>query len=365
METIAWLQVLCERLHDNLEGLRLAGEEGVRLAREAIEDEPEAAAVLAILLALDDPRPAWQLLAHPFAEVREWANWGLRLAPHHPSLKGLQESYGFSAFDILAFHRAAVIMPSTSAGLPEEAAWFWLEGLGRSELSFQSEDVAVYATHERQQLRQAAWRCAARRRMPELVSLCRMVAQRDDAAAADAISFLGVIGSLEDLDLLQSAAAKRPTAKAALLGIGKLGHLEAIPFLLETLAQSDLSEWAAGSIERIVGGKVPRGLPPPMPPHLTEDEMDVWEAVAPVDPEAAAHWWRSRKHLFVPGGRWQCGVCVSDQPLREVVFDNLPLTVRYDVYLRERALVAGTPDWEMETWVWDQKNVRGSRQPCR
>ena len=41
------------------------------------------------------------------------------------------------------------------------------------------------------------------------------------------------------------------------------------------------------------------------------------------------------------------------------VFDQLPLAIRYDVYLRERALTPGTPDWELETWTWQQKNPGG------
>jgi len=38
------------------------------------------------------------------------------------------------------------------------------------------------------------------------------------------------------------------------------------------------------------------------------------------------------------------------------IFDQLPLTIRYDVFHRERALTPGTPDWELETWTWKQKN---------
>ena len=38
------------------------------------------------------------------------------------------------------------------------------------------------------------------------------------------------------------------------------------------------------------------------------------------------------------------------------LFDQLPLAIRYDIYLRERALTPGTPDWELETWTWKQTN---------
>lgn len=49
---------------------------------------------------------------------------------------------------------------------------------------------------------------------------------------------------------------------------------------------------------------------------------------------------------------------VAEAPLGPV-FDSLPLAIRYDIYLRERALTTGTPDWELETWTWRQRNPAG------
>lgn len=74
-----------------------------------------------------------------------------------------------------------------------------------------------------------------------------------------------------------------------------------------------------------------------------------------VDVPRARDWWKANATRFDPAKRYQAGLCVSDAPLGPV-FDQLPLTIRYDVYLCERALTPGTPDWELETWMWKQKN---------
>jgi len=63
-----------------------------------------------------------------------------------------------------------------------------------------------------------------------------------------------------------------------------------------------------------------------------------------------------------PARRYQAGLDVTDDPLGPV-FEQLPLTVGYDIYLRERALTPGTPDWELETWAWRQKDPRAIVRP--
>ena len=114
----------------------------------------------------------------------------------------------------------------------------------------------------------------------------------------------------------------------------------------------------AAAFWRITGQEVPRGPAPEPPPGLTEDELDLWEPQPPVDLPRARDWWKGNAARFAPAKRCQAGLCVSDAPLGPV-FDPLPLAIRYDIHLRKRALIAGTPDWELETWPWKQKNRMG------
>ena len=73
-------------------------------------------------------------------------------------------------------------------------------------------------------------------------------------------------------------------------------------------------------------------------------------------PARVRDWWKANAARFDPAKRYQTGLNVSDDPLGPV-FDQLPLGSRYDVFLRERALTPGTPDWELEMrWTWKQRN---------
>ena len=207
--------------------------------------------------------------------------------------------------------------------------------------------------HDSSRVREAALRASARSGLRELRAFCREATDR--GGVVEAVDFLGVVGSIDDLARLRRAVANPRLAKAAVGGLGRLGLASGVPVLLDCLSTPDLTEAAAAAIQRITGLEVPRGALPEPPPELTEDELDFWEPVAPVDVTATRKWWRANASRFDPEKRWQFGLCVSDVPLGPV-FDQLPLCVRYDVYLRERALTPGTPDWELETWSWKQKN---------
>lgn len=138
-------------------------------------------------------------------------------------------------------------------------------------------------------------------------------------------------------------------------GLGRLGLPASVPFLLDLMATTELTEPAAAATSwRITGQEVPRGPAPEPPPGLTEDELDLWEPKPPVDALRARDWWKANAARFDPAKRYQAGLCVSDDPLGPF-FATSPLAIRYDFYLRERALTPGTPDWKLETWTWNQR----------
>lgn len=81
-----------------------------------------------------------------------------------------------------------------------------------------------------------------------------------------------------------------------------------------------------------------------------------------MDVPRARDWWKANAARFDSAKRYQTGLNVTDAPLGPV-FDPSPLAIRYDIYLRERALTPGTPDWELERgrgrrriqWAHDDK----------
>jgi len=370
-ESTAWFEEICKRCEANLDGLRLAELYAIEMVRELLPDDPEVAAVLALLLADTDcdrangARQSIELLSHAVAAVRNSARWGLRLAncrctsaPLLDLTRLLTGTCTPAAFEILAFHRIELPPSIGLAECPEETLWLFLEATGRSNLPWSEADLQFFATHQSQRIRQSALRASARRASPSLLEFCRAATAIEHLAAHETIEFLGLVGTADDLDLLYEATSRSTIAIASLNGIARLGSPLSLPILLECLGLPDLSESAASAIERITGTKVPRDSPHPPTLEMTEDELDLWEPVAPVDGVATRKWWSANASRFDPEKRYQVGLCVSDDPLGKV-FDQLPLNIRYDVYLRQRALVPGTPDWELETWSWKQRSPGG------
>ncbi len=302
------------------------------------------------------------LLRHEPPEIRQAAWWGLRLANSRhvePHLRGLlrKSSWDFAsaaALDVLAFHRLPVQVdlgrPPDDEG--DEIAWLLAEAGGRMRGAWNARHLKQYVGHASPRVREAALRASARCGLAELPAFCREATARLDPL--EAIAFLGVVGSPQDASMLQRATSNPAVSKAAVGGLGRLGLPTSVPFLLDLMESPELAEAAAAAFWRIIGEKAPRGPAPDPPPGLTEDELDLWEPRPPVDLPRARDWWKSNAARFDPAKHYQVGLNVSDDPLGSV-FDQLPLAIRYDVYLRERALTPGTPDWELETWTWKQK----------
>lgn len=362
---------LCNRCEANLDALRIAGDEGLAIGQGAMEDDPEAAGVVAILLAEsttnrpESGRRAVELLDHESPEIRQAAWRGLRLAKSgnlEAPLRDLvaEGAWTFpsaAALDILAFHRLGAEW--TLEGLPEEdgddLAWLLAEAGGRIPGVWESRHLTMVLGHASPRVREAALRASARSGLAGLPQVCREAAERMKPEDSEAISFLGVVGAAEDIPRLQRVLRDDGVAVAGIQALGRLGLPAGVPILLASLGSETLAEPAAKAIWRITGQKVPRGKPPDPPAGMSEDDLDFWEPVAPVDADATDLWWRSQQAGFDPNKRYQAGLCVSDDPLG-AVFDELPMAIRYDVYLRERTLTPGTPDWELETWCWQQRD---------
>lgn len=360
---------ICRRCESNLDGLHIAGESAIKLGLSAIENDRQFACVVALLLAdseSNQPGAAEQavaLLQLETPEIRRAAWWGLRLASSQhvePHLRARLDKpkwdfVSAAALDILAFHRlpVQVVLGAPPDEEGDDIAWLLAEAGGRMRGALNATHLKQFLGHASPRVREAALRASARCGLPELPSFCREATSRLEPT--EAIEFLGVVGSPEDLSRLQRAASNPAVAKAAVGGLGRLGLPVSVPFLLDLMASAELVEPASSAFWRITGREVPRGPAPEPPASLTEDELDLWEPQPPVDLPRARDWWKANAARFDPTKRYQTGLNVTDAPLGPV-FDQLPLAIRYDVYLRERALTPGTPDWELETWTWKQRN---------
>jgi hypothetical protein len=365
---MATLSNSCQQCMANLDALRIAGSRAIAIGREEMEGDSDVASVVAWLVAevgdsdqRDHAECVAALLRHESEDIRQAAWWGFRLADVTRVREHLctmasgpaHDVASAAALDILAFHRdAGQLDPSGQLhDESDEIAWLLVEAAGRIPGTWRATDLKRALDRSSRRVKEAALRASARCGLRELVAICQDAT--DHATSAEAIVFLGVVGSSGDLERLQrvatlarSAATPAVMANAGVVALGRLGLVRAIPTLLYLLEEPELGETAASAIERIVGESVPRGAPPAPPPGMSDDDLDEWEPVAPVDAPRAREWWAERAPRFDSRRRYQAGMCVSDDPLGPLV-DQLPPAVRNDVYLRQRALVADTPDWEL------------------
>lgn len=357
------------RLAANLDGLVIANAIAVEVGMNLLDaGDHDSVGVLAILLSeagIAPPsivaRPV-DFLSHASPEVIQAARSGLRLSSPRPIESALRALLGgtnwdlpsAAALDILAFHRLPIHADilALRADESEEIAWLLAEAGGRMRGAWTKSNLSDFLCHDSPRVREAALRASARCGLPELPQVCRGAASCLDVT--EAIEFLGVLGSPEDLALLQRAALTPRVASSAVTGLGRLGLPAGVSLILDLLELGELVEPAALAFWRITGQEVWRHPAPEPPASMTEDEIDLWEPLAPVDVLQTRAWWNANAARFDNAKRYQVGLNVSEDPLGPV-FDRLPFAIRYDVYLRERALTPGTPDWELETWAWKQK----------
>jgi len=365
------LDDLWARAEANVDALRLTRLAAIDFALGAIPDDPDVASVAAILLAESAVAFAASrvttLLRDPLCDVRDATVWGLRLANIESIADALSalaaqpvDDYATAtARNCLAFHRRPVAVPVAAAfdTLPEDVAWLTAEARGRSG-AWDAALLARLFSHPSAAVKGAALKNAARAGFRGVLDFCRSAP--DDPSMWPCIQFLGVVGDHDDVPRLQGLATggDAKLARSAIVALGRVGFVAALPTLLYLLDEPQRAQSAASAIERISGDLVPRGTAPPPPEGLSEEELDVWESVAPIDVGAAREWWSSRAPSFDPKKRYQAGLNVTDDALGSA-FDELPQRLRRDVYLRERALAKNAPDWELDTWPRRQRNPAG------
>lgn len=367
---------LCVRCDAHLDALRIAGPAGLEAAERALAGDAEAAGALALLLA-DVPPGApggaeatarlTALLTHGSPEVADAAWWGLRLArPCHLAahLAGalVEPSATFAcaaAVDVLTFHRQSVPAhartPVDFTHWSDAVTWLAVESAGRGGRPWADEHLAAALRHTAPVVRSAALRAAARRGMAVLAPACRAAVAHP--GPSQAIAFLGVVGERTDVERLQrlaEASDQQPDVRlAAVQAVGRLGYAVAVPWLLARCADATLAPEAVAAAERLTGQPVPRAASLAPAPH--DADPDEWDSTPPIDVAQAEAWWAGVRSGFDEHERWQAGRRVSIAPLGPT-FHDLPLAVAYDAYLRERALASRTPDWELETWAWRQRD---------
>lgn len=330
--TLDELAALEDRAEAHLDGLRLAGQDAISIARPCLSGDDPAAAAAATLVLVEstDPALAGEAVGAlagappPFANAVRGA---LRHCPIEPVLPELQrlaldgsDTVRCAALDVLAFHRVGPA-PRGMASLldvPDPLARTWLYGaVGRFGGPW-NEDMLRFALNlPIPGVRLAAIHASARLGLPRLTMVLRKEAGR---SIPEAIAFLGVVAEPADIEFFRSMLARPDLRELGLAAIGAAGNVNTIPDLLALAADAELAPLARAAFVRITGAA-----------NLSAAE----------DPQALVAWWADQGSRFAKTARWQWGVEITPAMSLDAL-DTLPLGIRHDVFL---GLCASDPSW--------------------
>jgi uncharacterized protein (TIGR02270 family) len=352
---------LNERIEAHLQGLLVAGSaELTHWLQPQLggmhRDEVFAAAYT--MLRLAEPDSARAVVAG-FSQAAGPALAGLRdalsIAPHalfaadmQSALDQGQPTTAVAAAVVLANHRLldgssprlARLLEDTDAGVCELAWRAATVADAVAPLSAPKRPFNHALAHAAPAVRSAGWAAVAWSGQARAMPLLRQLAAGGDAPA---LHWLAVLGSEEDVPLIQKAALETPDVALRCTLLARFGHPSALNALLHWIGDEDMALAAAAgeAFTRITGAEV-RGQRKQLPVPQGADEFtremapEVW---SPDAPKARALLERHGAE-WAAGQRWCKGVRLDGEIAREQL-TQLDLEARWEV--AARAALAGRP----------------------
>lgn len=342
--TLAQLADHEDRCEAHLDGLRIGAEHSVTIARPFLAGEETGAATAAglIFLAMESPELAGEVL-DTIVSAKDEVRTGVRIALRHSSVRLVTDRlYAFAidrdaklrvlAADVLAFHGLKPPPELEELFAHEEAQIRRLAygAAGRMNGVLTVRHVEDAVRSDDPQLRRIALEAAARAGLSEVLAICRKAAQ-GARPVAEAVRFLGVIGTGEDLPAIRRALREPPLAMAAIEALGALGDSAGVPLLLEAMASAELAERAAAAFARITGITDVQ-LEKPVGTSARDEEDD---ETSLIDAVRASSAWERAKRSFTPNRRWQQGKDIASIGLAAAMA-TVSLQSRRDLYLAAR-----------------------------
>ena len=169
---------------------------------------------------------------------------------------------------------------------------------------------------------------------------CREAMEAELPAAATAAGLLGVLGHSEDLEPLvrASGSGEARLAREAILGLGNLGDVAAVPLLIESLKKPRLAGVSGIALKRIFGEAL--AVKDNQPEETSDQEAEEGEWTADDDlprlsPDGVKTWWEKEFSRYYSGVRHRAGAELGSSGKRP----DTPLgLLRYEAL--ERALVS-------------------------
>jgi hypothetical protein len=346
---------LCERLEAHVQGLLCAPAEALlaQLQPDLAGDDADGAMAAALALLRRGDAPLQEAVLQAFGAARGARLQGLceafALAPASPALEALQPLLAAAPSTTAAAVAAPMAqhrrLPPDDARLtallrdadPATQALAWRAARAVDAMAARGRrprrELAAAVAHADARVRDAAWSAAAWSGTGSLAPTLRERAAGGDAIA---LRWLAVLGSVDDVPLVQRATLAMPTGRARCELIARHGHPSGLNALVRWMAEADEgTQVAAGeAFEKITGLDVRgerREITPP------EDADDFTRAMAPLawfpDADRARTLLLQHTATWSAGQRWRRGHCLDAPPAPEAT-RALDMQARWDIAAR-------------------------------
>jgi len=374
LEDLAELE---ERLLAHIDGLVLADEAGWRLLLPKLSSDAVGEVFAAAFVAFESgnqERIDQVLKVFPTAENEVLD--GIRHALRHttyPEIETITRSYldaeqgaiQTAAVDILSFRRAPIeesrlmnLLLHPDPNVVTSAC----NAVGRLRRMSMTKCVDPLLEHPIPRIRQEAMKAGLLLQSEKARRACLQAIQKNGEEAGPAIVFIGQAGEAQALPLLVDKLADPTLARDAVTAIGLLGSVIAMEPLLRCCSDPTLARRSGEAIQTLTGVDLEKEkliVPPPSPTETPEQDeeafdTDLDEALPYPDPEKVVSWWKANTSRFDKRLRHRKGLPYG--PL--VLIDLLKtgnLLERHDVAFELALLHPRLPYLETDTFVVYQR----------
>lgn len=320
------LAELDERLRAHLEGMLLGGEDAWGLCKDLLAEGASDEAFVAGIVALEGGDASRlqvleEVLAGENREAAEGVGWACSLTRWPGVSDFLMNQCEREVVPARAIALQAMINRRIDPGHhldaalkdPATPAFLWgIRGAGVFQKRHLLPAVEQHTSTENPEVRAAALESLVMLE-PEKGRLACLEALSSDGPVPAAAGLLGVVGQRQDLDAIVRAAASenRSLAREAILALGNLGYVSAVPFLIGLLKSPVDAGVASVALQRIFGDLMPEKSAEAKKDEADSDLMDEWhpdDDLAVYAESELSPWWEERRNRFDHEKRHRGGV---------------------------------------------------------
>ena len=377
------LMKLDERVEAHIDGLRIAGDPGWEICREALACDETGEVFTATVLAFESAIPnrmnailnavdGNEELQRAWISALGWIDFQKVVKPVQKLINAKSPTLKYIGLTAHAIHRkdpgtllAQYVHEENS--IVRARAMKACGELGRRDLLY---EILEHLNDSDQKCQfYAAWAAAVLGRF-QSVSILRKIATQDGSHAEKACCMAArKMKTDEATAWLQQIGRKPNQIRLAIIGSGALGDPAVIPSLIKTMQIPELARPASEAFSMITGvdiayedleGDWPDGFEagPTENPEDEDVEMDPDEDLPWPNPGLIQEWWGNNKNNFRSGTRYLCGKPISEQQCQHVLRHG---------YQRQRAAAAielaimnpGQPLFEVRAPGFRQKRFLG------